>query len=266
MTDISTDKQLRQFFDERGAAISRKPTFEELCYISGRDPRVWVDRRVFDDLLETIKVQLDIHPDMTLLEVGCAAGFLAMGLSRICSQYTGIDMAKHSIKAARRLGLANADFRAADAAKLPFAANSFDRVVCYDVFTNLADFEVGRPIIREMLRVTKPGGKALIGSVPDEARRDEFLQACQTVSQEMEQKVGPLKTPELKPGLVARLRNWFVRRFLKIQPGFACYDFRKDDFLLLGNELGVKTEFLPVPLLNPYREYRFNVVYSKDMG
>src|SRR5262245_34549414 len=157
----------RAFFDERAASINAVPALTDLCFISGRDPRLWADEALLDDMADSIVEQAAAGPASAVLEVGCAAGFVARPLARRVGRYVGVDMSPAAVKVARRLGLPNAEFRTADGSRLPFADNSFDAAILYDVFTNFPQFADGIPIIKEMLRVVRPGGKVLIGSIPD---------------------------------------------------------------------------------------------------
>ena len=187
MKTDSTRKQLKEFFDGRASVIVRgKLGLQDLCYVSGKDPRLWQDKVLYDDLLTSIKHQLQLDNDNTLLEVGCGAGFLAKGLSEVCGKLTGIDIAPSAIKICKLLNLANATFRTADATALPFRDNIFDRVINYDVFINISEFAFAEEIMVEMLRVVKPGGLVMIGSLPDIEKEAEISIAVQKVARSLD--------------------------------------------------------------------------------
>jgi ubiquinone/menaquinone biosynthesis C-methylase UbiE len=77
-------------------------------------------------------------------------------------QVTGLDIS-HSFVRIARTNATNAgvivDFRHGDASDMPFAADTFDLIVCRAAFKNFAD-PIGA--LREMHRVLRAGGEALI--------------------------------------------------------------------------------------------------------
>ncbi|MFO0866434.1 MAG: class I SAM-dependent methyltransferase [Gemmataceae bacterium] len=196
---------------------------------------------------------------------GCAAGMLAKGFAPLCKQYVGIDIAPGAVAKARTLGLPNATFEVANAMQMTFETGSFDRAVCYDVLTNFDSFAKVEPILREMVRVLKPGGKALIGSVPDEACKDAFLKRVGEVNKELDAQFGPPPAPPApKKSLLEKIRSAFSKPTPPpAVPEIVCYYFHRADFTRLGESLGVKTEMFDIHQENPYKGFRFNVVYTR---
>ena len=80
MKFVSLYSRLGLFFEERALLFLKKPdiTRRDLSYISGHDYRIWTDD-IYYDLIESLVATVDLSPNITLLEVGCAAGFLAKG-------------------------------------------------------------------------------------------------------------------------------------------------------------------------------------------
>jgi SAM-dependent methyltransferase len=206
-------------------------------------------------------------PTSRLLEVGCAAGYLAQGLAPRVGSYVGVDLAREAVATARRLRLPNARFKVADGSDLPFSDDSFDAAICYDVLTNFPDFAPVAGIVAEMIRTTRPGGRVLMGSVPDAALEAPFIEAVTRVQRELQETQGPLLQPQLHPVRRGWWRRWLGRDDAEQPPGergaVACYYFDRKPFLELGKRLGVEAEVVPVHSLNPYADYRFNVVYAK---
>jgi SAM-dependent methyltransferase len=281
--------KLHEFFDQRARAIGGVPTHEELCYIAGRDPRVWLNPAVRDDLTQSILGLSDATASSHVLEVGSAAGFLAQLIAPHVGQFTGVDLAEEPLVVARRLGLSNASFRKADGERLPFTDSSFDAVFCYDVFTNFPDIDIGVPLIIDMLRVVKPGGKVLVGSIPDKDRVSELPARIASLQAELNATYGPLPVmpdpvpPEaiilpaepvaLQPlGFWARLFGKKMPSAAKapvvearptIAPEILCYEFSRDDFIEIGNRLGADVAVHEIHALNPYVGFRFNAVFTK---
>jgi ubiquinone/menaquinone biosynthesis C-methylase UbiE len=258
-------EELHAFFDCRSKEMERQDiTLEALCYVSGRDPRLWKDEDLYKDMVESITQQLGLKKEHSLLEVGCATGFLALGLSKIVGQYTGVDLSKKAIELASSLNIKNSSFKKANGENLPFSDNNLDRSICYDVVTNFPQFSFIKPIIHEMIRVIKPMGKAMIGSVPDEEKKDEFQKIVQKVGAHLEKSFGPLSNPIEKSGFPMNVRKWYLKKIKKVIPQIVCYYFRQDDFISLGKELGIKVEIFDIHKGNPYHGYRYNVVYTKN--
>jgi ubiquinone/menaquinone biosynthesis C-methylase UbiE len=159
------------------------------------------------------------------------------------------------------LQLTNAQYKLADGGKLPFDDSTFDASVCSDVFINLPSVEEGAPIIREMLRVTKPGGHCVIGSVPDSARQSDLPSRIAQVSTELDSRFGPLKArPAVNQG---KLRNIAARWLPVPQPSVTCFYFSKNDFIEIGKRLNADAVITDVHALNPYFGFRFDVIYTK---
>jgi SAM-dependent methyltransferase len=266
MSSVTNWKRASElFFAERAREIADATTVEGLCYVSGREPRIWAQPEIYADLVESILALCGAGNDARILEVGCASGFLAWGISPRVRAYVGVDVAEPTLRRARQFGLPNAEFRKAEGANLPFTGDSFDAALCYDVFTNFPRFEDGVPIIREMLRVVRPGAKVLIGSIPDEAVKTGYELRVREVGQELEARYG--KLPEAPPRPARHLLiDWITRRLLPrrtVQPGILCYYFRRQDFIDLGRTLGTETQIVDIHQKNPYFGYRFNAIYRK---
>src|SRR5689334_15511128 len=98
-----------------------------------------------------------------VLEVAPGPGYLAIDLAkREQYQVTGLDISHTFVRMAAenaRMEDAPVDFRKGDAAAMPFEAETFDFIVCRAAFKNFSE-----PVraLREMHRVLKPGGQALI--------------------------------------------------------------------------------------------------------
>src|SRR5262245_16748036 len=125
-TKDSWRKASQVFFNERAEEIATQVSPATLCYVSGREQRLWTNPALYDDLMDSIHRQLDLHDRVSLLEVGCAAGFLAIGLAKQVGRYTGADIAPKPIAVARSLGIANAEFRVSDGVRLAWSDAVFD--------------------------------------------------------------------------------------------------------------------------------------------
>ena len=263
-TNNKIKEESKLFFSERGDEISTNPSLEDLCYVSGRDPRLWADQTLYYDMINSIKEQLNISKNHELLEVGCAAGFLARGIAPLILNYTGIDIADGTIAIAKKLEILNASFLIEDATKMKFKDKSFDRVISYDVFTNFPNFEFAELILNEIVRVTKENGKIMIGSIPDHDKEKYFPIMVQKVSEKLN-KVQLVNSAEQnkKMTFLSKIKKYYNRKIKKCNAAITCFFFKKEDFIKFGNKKNLNTKIFNIHEKNPYLGYRFNVVYTK---
>jgi ubiquinone/menaquinone biosynthesis C-methylase UbiE len=261
MTPPVWRKSLAAFFAERASQVEAMPTVEDLCYIAGRDPRLWRQTDIYQDLIASLVESLHLTASTHVLEVGCASGFLARGVAPLVAEYIGVDVAKPTLRVAEKLRLPNATFRLGDGTLLPQGDGTVDAAFCYDVFTNFPRFADGAGIIAEMLRVVKPGGRVLVGSIADQATREAYEKRSATVAATLEAQFGPPPArPARPPGLLEKIRR---RVQTPVEPAIVSYYFQRDDFAALGSSLGVDVRITDIHPRNPYAGCRFNVVYTK---
>jgi SAM-dependent methyltransferase len=128
--------------------------------------------RAFYELVEQHRYEKEWHiPDaagfnqaknLRVLEVGCGLGTDGAQFAKAGADYTGIDLTEAAVDLARRrfeLFNLRGTFRVADAEKLDFPDNSFDLVYSHGVLHHTPDTAGA---IREIHRVLRPGGRALV--------------------------------------------------------------------------------------------------------
>ncbi|GCE06026.1 class I SAM-dependent methyltransferase [Dictyobacter aurantiacus] len=138
---------------------------------------------------------LELHADLHILDLACGTGFPLFELAHMYGtscRVTGIDNWKEGIERARAkldvYQLPNVQIVEADAAHLPFPAESFDLITANLGINNFTDpevvlaecFRVGRPEARLAL-TTNPIGHmrefyAVFRSILEEQHRDHYLE------------------------------------------------------------------------------------------
>jgi ubiquinone/menaquinone biosynthesis C-methylase UbiE len=115
---------------------------------------------------EALVRSLGLKTPLRALDLGCGDGTTAVPLAQMGADVTGIDIARNLVdagnKRAAELGLRNLKFQEGDACDLQGVADtSFDlTLTVFGAMFAPKPFEVAT----EMVRVTKPGGKIVMGN------------------------------------------------------------------------------------------------------
>lgn len=114
--------------------------------------------------LERTKKALKCGPRDAVLDLGCGAGNLLERLEG--ARLVGVDLSDMLLAQAqeRVKGQARVELKKAPAEALPYADNTFDRVVCSEVLEHVLDPKV---VIAEIRRVAKAGARVVL-TVPNE--------------------------------------------------------------------------------------------------
>lgn len=131
----------------------------DILELRGRHPQQASIRRSYLDALGELA-------GLRVLEVGCGTGVVARDLAaRVgpTGHVTGVDPTHVLIDVADRLraehGLDNASFAVEDGRTLPFSDAAFDLTAAITVLCHVPE---RTDVLREMVRVTRPGGMVLI--------------------------------------------------------------------------------------------------------
>jgi ubiquinone/menaquinone biosynthesis C-methylase UbiE len=115
---------------------------------------------------EAIVRPLGITPSMQVMDLGCGDGTTAVPLARLGAEVVGIDIARNLVdagnKRAAEMGLTRLKFQEGDACNLQGVGDhSFDlSISIFGAMFAPKPFDVAR----EMVRVTKPGGRVVMGN------------------------------------------------------------------------------------------------------
>ncbi|WP_460636874.1 class I SAM-dependent methyltransferase [Larkinella harenae] len=188
--------------------------------------------------------KLAITKGMSILDLGCGDGTTAIPAAKMGAHVLGVDIARNLVEAgnkrAQREGLTNCTFQEGDATDLnELNDHSFDLVVSiFGAMFAPKPFDVAR----EMVRVTKPGGRIVMGNwIPG----DPTL-----VAQIL--KISSAYTPPPPEGFVSPML-WGVESQVRERFGQAGIpdenmDFERDTFTF-------RAPFSPVDFLARFRDY-----------
>jgi demethylmenaquinone methyltransferase / 2-methoxy-6-polyprenyl-1,4-benzoquinol methylase len=104
------------------------------------------------------RLALDLRPGETVLDLGAGTGVSTQELARSGAFAVGADLSLGMLEAGHRARPA-VPLMAADALRLPFADKTFDAVTISLALRNIVDPDAA---LREMARVTKPGGRLVV--------------------------------------------------------------------------------------------------------
>ena len=115
---------------------------------------------------EALVQRLGIRRGLKVLDLGCGDGTTALPAAKLGADVLGVDIARNLVEAGNKRaaahGLSNCTFREGDASNLrPLPDQSFDLVVTiFGAMFAPKPFDVAR----EMVRVTRPGGRIVMGN------------------------------------------------------------------------------------------------------
>jgi len=112
-------------------------------------------------VLPKLHAMKETNPHLTLLDVGSGSGTISVTLAKVIPDgyVTAIDVNEAILPRARAnaemAGITNIEFQLGDVYQLPYADANFDVSFCHQMLTHLKE---PSDALREMIRVTKPGG------------------------------------------------------------------------------------------------------------
>src|SRR5256885_9787663 len=120
---------------------------------------------------EALVERLGITKELKVLDLGCGDGTTALPTAKLGADVLGVDIATNLVEAgnkrAREHGLTNCTFQEGDASNLhELKDHTFDLVLSiFGAMFAPKPFDVAR----EMVRVTRPGGRIIMGNwIPDD--------------------------------------------------------------------------------------------------
>ena len=173
-----------------------------------------------------------INPGDFVLELGCGYGRILPSLAQKTDLVIGIDTSLQSLTRAKEMTqcIQNCYLMGMDAVQLAFANQTFDVVVC--IQNGISAFHVNKTdLIRESIRVTKPGGTVLFSSYSDKfwSHRLHWFQL-----QSDARLIGEIDSEKTRDGIII------------CKDGFTATTINKEQFRALTRRFHVKTNIIEV--------------------
>jgi len=157
---LSDIKSWAEWFEKR-AEYYDNPLLKMAYYIGGQPVPDDVMACTIDDVWKKLRAGASDE----LLDVGGGVGLFSQAYTPRIKRAVTTDISFSMIRGGLKINPAG-EYIVCDAALLPFASSTFDRLLCYSVFHYLRDLDHAACVVREFVRVVKCGGAILIGDVP----------------------------------------------------------------------------------------------------
>lgn len=131
-------------------------------------PRFW------QPVIPTLQEHFSLTHNSSLLDVGCAKGFMLHDLSQLIPGISvrGVDISEYAIEHA--MNGVESKVQVADAKDLPFADNSFDVVIAINTIHNL-ELEDCAKALQEIERVSRKGSFITVDAYRNDNERDRMF-------------------------------------------------------------------------------------------
>jgi ubiquinone/menaquinone biosynthesis C-methylase UbiE len=192
--------------------------------------------------VEVNHVLKNINSGDIVLDLGCGYGRIIPSFSRQARSVVGIDTSFSSLVMGKKMlsEIPNYNLLQMDALHLGFRDNSFDVVVC--IQNGISAFHVDqKELIKESIRVTKPGGKILFSSYAEKFwnHRLEWFQL-----QSESGLLGEIDYEKTKDGVIV------------CRDGFTASTVNPEQFLSLASELKIEAKITEVDESSLFCEMR----------
>lgn len=147
---IDTHSEQAELFANRYEVINQNPYQNSFVY-SRKKLNEWLDKYMPAD-----------GKGLKLADIGCGTGYHLKRYQERGFEITGVDGSEEMLKQAR-LANPGIEFIKTDVDEIPLPSATYDYVMCIEVLRYLPDI---LPSLKEMKRIMKPGGTALITAAP----------------------------------------------------------------------------------------------------
>ena len=134
-----------------------------------------ISKKEWNKSIDYIKYQIELKQTDDILEVCCGNGMILGELSKIANSSTGID---YSHELLNQLGEKYPNVRCfyGNALEYDLGDNLYDKVILYFAAQHFNERNL-LILIKKIINLTKKSGKLLIGDVPDESKKWEYIKS-----------------------------------------------------------------------------------------
>lgn len=154
----------RHYWEERARHFGASPGgWKAVCYLGM--PEIY--NRLFHRLQKTaLNRELKLDKNIVFLEFGCGVGRWLQKISHQVKAFHGLDvspsMLYHAQNRLKDSGIKNAYLSQFDGCRIPYRNFSFDVTLIITVLIHIIESSQLDHVIKELCRVTKPGGRILV--------------------------------------------------------------------------------------------------------
>lgn len=228
----------KSFWNQRGLETD---TLAQVARVGGS---VAQHQEMLDTIANHIGELLSIQAMDLVLDVCCGNGMLTAALRQKCQSITGVDFADSLIKNAKEQ-YPSIPFFCADVLnpetlvqQLPKSV-LFDKINLYFSFQYFESFDKGKQVVTHLAALLKPGGKLLLGDIPDRSRFFVYYHSFQRIAQ-------------------------LIKQQLQNKNDMGKF-WSEDELMLICKQLGLHGTYLKQPSHLPYAHYRFDFLIEKGM-
>ena len=201
--------------------------------------QVPIDAALMARMSQRLVELLDLQASDRLLDLCCGNGMVTRALAPHCRETVGVDLAPGQI--ARALDgppVAGLHFRTGDVTRLEaLGLEPFDKINLHFSFQYLDQPGQGQQALAGMAALLRPGGRILLGDVPDRDRLAVFF---------------PRRWDRLRYHLHLRLGRSLMGKFWSLA-----------EIQQLARPLGLQATALPQPTGLPYAHYRTDFLLTQ---
>lgn len=119
---------------------------------------------------------LDLRQGESLADIGCGTGLIALSLAPWVDRLHAFDISPGLVRRSNEnlSGMKNVSVGVGSLTEIPLVERSVEKLLAYSVLQYLNSESAVSQALREVARVLKPRGRALLAANPDPARRHRY--------------------------------------------------------------------------------------------
>jgi len=193
------------------------------------------DEKFMAAIIPDVLKKLDLKPPDIMLDIGCGGGYFLKAFAKQVSHITATDKTASMVERTKESlrETPNVTVLQCDANRIPREDAFFDKILMYSVLQYFMKDDYILSFFKEIRRLLRPGGKALIADIPDQEKFN-----------------------------VSKMKGRF--NWLRIMVSRnACRWFSKEQILNFCREAGLQGTILSQPETLVSHEFRFDLLVQR---